>query len=168
MMKEVTQNLEELLHSGYRYALSLTHDKVRAEDVVQDAWLAVLKAKGPHSRPYLFSAVRSRFLNLNKREQLVTVVALDDVPQMEEQVDVTNSLDAMGYLEYPLLEEALDSLRSVEREALFLMAVEGYTANEIATFTKQPRGTVLSHIHRAKQKIRRFLATHDVEVRHER
>lgn len=168
MMKEVTESLEGLLHSGYRYALSLTHDKACAEDIVQDAWLAVLKAKGPHSRPYFFSAVRSRFLNLNKREQLVTVVALDDVPQIEEQEDVSNSLDAMGYLEYPLLEEALDRLRGVEREALFLMAVEGYTAKEIAAFTKQPRGTVLSHIHRAKQKIRQFLATHDVEVRHER
>ncbi len=166
MMDEVSQNLEELLHSGYRYALSLTHDKARAEDVIQDAWLAVLKAKGPHSRPYLFSAVRSRFLNLNKREQLVVVVAIDDVPPIEEQED-TSHLETMGELEYPMLEEALESLRGVEREALFLMAVEGYTANEIATFTAQPRGTVLSHIHRAKQKIRKFLAKHDVEVRHE-
>ncbi len=166
-MGEVTENLEELLHSGYRYALSLTHDKTRAEDIVQDAWLAVLKAKGPQTRPYFFSAVRSRFLNLNKREQLVMVVSLDDVPPIEEQEDTSDHLEIMDYLEYPMLEEALDSLRGVEREALFLMAVEGYTANEIAIFTKQPRGTVLSHIHRAKQKIRYFLATHDVEVRHE-
>ena len=167
-MDEVTENLEELLHSGYRYALSLTHDKAHAEDIIQDAWLAVLKAKGSHTRPYLFSAVRSRFLNLNKREQLVAIVALDDVPSLEEQSDVSNNLDTAGYLEYPLLKEAMDCLRGVEREALFLMAVEGYTANEIATFTEQPRGTVLSHIYRAKQKIRDYFLKHDIEVRHER
>ncbi len=167
-MDEAPESLDELLHSGYRYALSLTHNKARAEDVIQDAWLAVLKAKGPHTRPYLFSAVRSRYLNLNKREQLVVVVALDDVPPVEEQANMSGCLDVEGYLEHPVLEEALDDLREIEREALFLMAVEGYTANEIALLTELPRGTILSHIYRAKQKIRRFFAMQNIEVRHER
>ncbi|MBI3777250.1 MAG: hypothetical protein HY273_17190 [Gammaproteobacteria bacterium] len=38
--------LSELLQHGYRYALSLTHHKTRAEDLLQDAWVAVLQARG--------------------------------------------------------------------------------------------------------------------------
>jgi len=48
---------------------------------------------------------------------------------------------------------ALETLRPVERESLFLSAVEGYTAQKIADFTQQPRGTILSLIHRARKKV---------------
>lgn len=161
MAQEESESLAELLQSGFRYALSLTHDRARAEDILQDAWLAVLKAKGPHARPYLFSAVRSRFLNLYKRELLLSVVPLDDLAESEQPV---STLDISYYLDHSLLEKALNGLRSVEREALFLMTVEGYTAEEIATFTQQPRSTVLSHVHRAKQKVRRFFATKSSEA----
>ena len=57
----------------------------------------------------------------------------------------------------PELEGALTRLRAPEREALFLNVVEGYTAREIAALTNQPRGTVLSLIHRAKQQLRQAL-----------
>ncbi len=157
----VSDSFAELMHSGYRYALSLTHDRTQAEDVLQDAWLAVLNANGPHTRVYLFSAVRSRFLNLYRRERLVSVVSLDESSALEavyEEVDFTSCLDNA------LLSKALDELRGVEREALFFMAVEGYTANEIAVFTQQPRSTVLSHIHRAKKRIKQFMAQHESEV----
>lgn len=161
MTHEVTESIEELLHSGYRYALSLSQEKALAEDVLQEAWLAVLKANGPKQRGYLFSAIRSRFLNIRKREQLVPIVSIEEVTELEHSYNDTEiRLD----IEYSKLENALNSLRSVEREALFLLAVEGYTANEIATFTDQPRGTVLSHIHRAKHKIRRFFQSNDAEV----
>jgi DNA-directed RNA polymerase specialized sigma24 family protein len=35
-------------------------------------------------------------------------------------------------------------------EALFLHEVEGYSASEISPMTGQPRGTVLSLMHRAR------------------
>ena len=157
----VSESIEELLHSGYRYALSLTHNKVCAEDILQDAWLSVLKANGPHTRPYLYSAIRSRFLNQNKREKLASVIPMDEMPELEEPFDDT---DIQYSLDCPILEKALSELRDTEREALFLTAIEGYTANEIAIFTQQPRGTVLSHIHRAKQKIRRFFDANNAEA----
>ena len=47
----------------------------------------------------------------------------------------------------------LAKLRDIEREALFLHIVEGYSANEIATLTGRPRGTVLSLIHRSRKKL---------------
>lgn len=161
MPEPVVESIEDLLHSGFRYALSLAGDSARAEDLLQDAWLAVLKAKGPQHRPYLYSAIRSRFLNLNKREKLISVVSLSDVPELEGTIEAGNAFD---YFDNALLERALAQLRCVEREALFLLVVEGYTASEISSFTQQPRGTVLSHIHRAKAKVRRFFQSNQIGV----
>jgi len=99
---------------------------------------ALLQAKGPHERAYLFCAIRTRFLNLNKCENLVVVVNLDDVSS-QEWASVSDDLD---FVDFHHLEKALTCLRSVEREALFLMTVEGYTAKEVAAFTGQARGTL--------------------------
>ncbi len=152
-MKEPLVDIESLLQSGFRYAVSLTHDTHQAEDIIQDAWLAVMKADGPLSRSYLFSAIRSRFLNANRREKLVLIVSPDELAEIEQKsID-----DDLPDLNTALLNDAIGELRSVEREVLFLMVVEGYTAKEVADLTDRPRGTVLSLLHRGKQKIRRSI-----------
>ena len=152
-------SLPELLQHGYRYALSLTHNTSMAEDLLQDAWVAVLKADGPHIKNYLFSAIRSKYINNNKRDRLVPMVPLES-NHLEEQT--TN-------FEYEFDNEQLNislaTLRAVEREAIYLSAVEGYTAQEIADYTKQPRSTVLSLIHRARKKLRENLSEDLKEVK---
>jgi len=49
-----------LFDDAYRYALFLSRDRGVAEELVQDAWRAVLAAGGPQEKPYLLRAVRSR------------------------------------------------------------------------------------------------------------
>jgi len=142
--------LVTLLHQGYRYSLALVHDRNKAEDLLQDAWLAVLQAGGPHEKGYLFSAIRSRYINQGKRDKLVMFVAF------EEEHDLAGS-DSENAIESGLLLDELESrlqqLRPLEREALFLHAVAGYSAQEITDLTGHPRGTVLSLIHRARKKL---------------
>jgi len=149
-MKKSSANLAELLQHGYRYALSITHNTTQAEDLLQDAWVAILQADGPQNKGYLFTAIRNHFINHSKRDKLVPMVALESYEAEQHQNDsffeITNET----------LQQSLEILRPVEREALFLSAVEGYTAEEIANHTKQPRGTILSLIHRARKKVRQY------------
>ncbi|MEH6357828.1 MAG: RNA polymerase sigma factor [Pseudomonadales bacterium] len=154
--------LRDLLNQGYRYALSLCHDSSLADDLLQEGWLALLQAKGPKEKAYLFRAIRSRFLNRIKREQLVVMVPLDvnDIDEMSGQSDEWNTLADLQELEV-----ALQQLRPVERETLFLHAAEGYTAQEIGQHTGQPRGTVLSLIQRARHKLKRWIKQQS-EVKH--
>ena len=56
------------------------------------------------------------------------------------------------------LDHLLAILRPNEREMLFLHYHQGHTAEEIARMTSQPRGTVLSLIHRAIAKLREAVA----------
>jgi RNA polymerase sigma-70 factor (ECF subfamily) len=151
-MNEPISDLRALLLSGYRYALSLTHHRSQAEDLVQDAWVAVLQARGPRTRAYLFTAIRSRFLNEHRRERLVPMVPLED------SYDAASDDPPLPDVGPAALERALGALRPVERETFYLASVEGYTADEIGKLMQTPRGTVLSLLHRARAKLRRALA----------
>ncbi|MBI2566581.1 MAG: RNA polymerase sigma factor [Candidatus Schekmanbacteria bacterium] len=159
MAVDSDQDMAELLQRGFRYALSLTHDESRAEDLLQDAWVAVLAAGGTSSKGYLYAGIRSRFIDRYRRERLVVIESLD--------AEVGAALQARAPDEAILadvasLERALGSLRAEEREALYLSAAEGYSAGEIAALTGRPRGTVLSLIHRGRQKLLRLLAAGNV------
>lgn len=153
--------LRALLQSGFRYAFALTRQRCAAEDLLQDAWVAVLQAGGPRHRGYLFAAIRSRFLNVHRRESLVSVVPLGDLDVEIADESARADEDVVARIDAAQLESALSLLRPLEREALYLAAVEEYTAQEIADLTRQPRGTVLSLIHRARAKLRRALPAPD-------
>jgi RNA polymerase sigma-70 factor (ECF subfamily) len=140
----------ERLQKGYRYALALTHHSADAEDLVQEAWLNLARRYGRvETNAVLFTAVRNLFVDQCRRKKIVQFDSIEEAEGPE--------LPAPGESE-PGLQGDLDTLlailRPVEREALFLHYYEGRTAEEIGQMTAQPRGTVLSLLHRAIAKLR--------------
>lgn len=146
--------LDELLQSGFRYAFSLTHDHDAAEDLLQEACASILRIQGPWTKGYLFATIRNRFIDHYRHDQKLTLIALDGIEVEWEGAPDHPFGDAV---QSGALQQALGTLRPEEREVLFLMFVEGYTASEIAELTDRPRGTVLSLGHRARQKLRELL-----------
>jgi RNA polymerase sigma-70 factor (ECF subfamily) len=142
----------DLPNRGLRYALALTGDLYEAEEVLQDAWAAVLRARGPLEPAYLFRAIRTRWIDRHRR-RTARPVELQDVelgirPAVERLIDA----DAVW--------AGLMALRPDEREVLYLFLVEGWTSTEIADRTNRPVNTVLSLIHRGRKKLGRWLDTH--------
>lgn len=149
-----SDELDELLDRGLRYALSLTRDRCDAEDLLQDAAAAML-AKGVEWKIYyLFATIRNRFIDRCRRAQRVAFIPLENHLSFANACDTRDAADC---LERDRLHRALGSLRDDERETLFLAVVEGFTAEEIAQLTGRARGTVLSVIFRAKRKLRTIL-----------
>ncbi len=147
-MESLTAEIREHLQAGYRYALALTHHHYEAEDLVQEAWLRVWRKYGNKStRALLLTAVRNRFVDGLRRGRLATFEPVEG----HEAGDVRAAAvpGAAGDLDV-----VLAYLRSDEREALFLNVVEGKTAAEIAAFTGVARGTILSRLHRARERLR--------------
>ncbi|MEO8033505.1 MAG: RNA polymerase sigma factor [Acidobacteriota bacterium] len=152
-----TDNLNELLDRGFRYARSLTHDRYGAEDLVQDAAMAMLGRDADWEQPYFFATIRNRFIDRYRRDRRVMFVSLEaetDDGRSERSGVPHQDFEPLDSFEAAHLHQALGALRDDEREALFLAVVEGYTAEEIGRFTRRPRGTVLSMIFRAKRKMR--------------
>ncbi len=139
----------ELLQDGFRFALSLTHSKEEAEDLVQESWIKLYERSGKiESRALLFTVIRNRFIDIWRKKSSVNMVNFDAVP---EQEGVNTNPDDKMLLDR--VHSALDELKPKEREALYLQCMEEYTASEISELTGQPRGTVLSLISRGRKKL---------------
>ena len=147
-----TASCGEMVQSGYRYAVSLTHNHHDAEDLAQQAWFK-LQRNGDESivRGRFFTTIRNLFIDSIRRKKIVEFEVLPDdevLPdKSSEEPGITGDLNFM-----------LGQLKAVEREFLFLHCAEGYTAEEIAKLTERPRGTILSSISRAKAKLRKLAA----------
>ena len=144
--------LDELLTRAYRYALTLTHDATSAEDLVQEACVGLSRRGGPWHVGYLFAAVRNAWIDAARKRTPPTVpmAVIDHEP-------VASTETAVGLESAEQIDRLLGELNAPEREAVFLMVVEGYTAAEVADLTGCPRNTVLSRVHRGKTKLRRLL-----------
>ncbi|TWT86222.1 RNA polymerase sigma factor [Neorhodopirellula pilleata] len=151
-----------LIQAGFRYALSLTHHTHDAEDLIQQACMKILRAKGTLvSKSYLFTTIRNQFIDAG-RCRSESQAPEGSVESLAEEV-TNHVLTVDRRLD---MEQVLDCLRTEEREALFLNCVEGYTASEIAEITGQPRGTVLSHLSRARKRLQQARSMQDqVETR---
>ncbi len=136
------------MQSGYRYALSLTHHSHDAEDLLQEAWLNLCRRYGSaSSRAALYTTIRNLFIDRCRRNR---VIAFDSMDSMPEPLPAPAELPPGTTGDVDML---LSQLRPGEREAVYLHYIEGHTADEVGTLTRQPRGTVLSLIHRALKKL---------------
>jgi RNA polymerase sigma-70 factor, ECF subfamily len=149
------ESLPELLDRAFRYALSLTHDRALAEDLLQEACLGVSRRGGPWQIGYLLAAVRNKYLDHCRRNATVKFEPLDEAdaasctaPASTMEID-----DSLG----DPMARALARLKPGERELLYLSAVEGFSTREIMRLTGRPRGTILSEIHRARLKLQQWL-----------
>src|SRR5438132_10115047 len=91
------EELAELLQRGFRYALSLAHDRSQAEDLVQDAWTSLLTRGNAYHAGYLFATIRNRFIDQSRRSRLVGLAPLEEsdgrggeVPPRDEEAIVTD------------------------------------------------------------------------------
>jgi RNA polymerase sigma-70 factor, ECF subfamily len=141
----------ELVQAGYRYALSISRHHQDAEDLVQQAWMKLVRAYGTvEGTPVLFRAIRNLFYDQKRRSKIVQFEPLESHPESGRVEPKGVSMD---------MQLLMSKLRPEESEALFLNVVEGYTASEISERTGAPRGTILSHIHRARQKLAKALGS---------
>ena len=146
----------DILNSGYRYALSLCSNRQDAEDIVHDAWVRLdNRYKKPPEKSLLYTTIRNLYIDRYRRAMKIRF------SEFEEHIYVPDA-NAFDGITADELDRFLRQLRDVEREALYLSVVEGYTADEISTMTSTARGTVLSMIHRARIKLRNWMAGEDI------
>lgn len=160
--------LDELLNSGYRYALSLSHDPHEAEDLLHDACVNILDSGGPMQKGYLFTTIRNRFIDRYRRSRRVLFMSLESDREEDErnqEIPSDDRWEMPDIIASDHLRDALAELRPEERETIYLAVVEEYTAQEIADMTDRPRGTILSLLHRTRNKLRKSLSERKVSGR---
>ena len=155
----------------YRFALSLTHDAVDAEDVVQDTFLRAYKSwhtyvPGSDCRRWLFTICRNVFLrSLERRSPAIDFGdaegdALASSAMFREATrDSTDDLFSRLDLG-PAIERALARLPEPFQSTLVLVDVEDQPYEAAATILGIPVGTVRSRLFRGRRLMQEMLLTH--------
>lgn len=154
------------LDDVYRFALSLTHDPVDADDVVQDTFLRAYKSwhtyvPGSDCRRWLFTICRNVFLrSLERRSPTIDVEGDSESPVSaivrEGTHDATDDLLSRVDLG-PAIESALARLPEPFQSTLVLVDVEDRPYEAAATILGIPVGTVRSRLFRGRRLMQEML-----------
>ncbi|WP_407649151.1 sigma-70 family RNA polymerase sigma factor [Devosia algicola] len=109
----------------------------------------LFRPRGP-VRPWLFTILLNLFRNnLRTERRHGTSVGLDDLA-----VELTTPAPQHGHIELAELARAIETLPSEQKEALLLIALEGFSYGEAAQILGIPQGTLMSRLGRARAALR--------------
>ncbi len=156
-MTGVLDEIEECVPALRRYARGLTRNPDVADDLVQDCLERAIRKHGlwrPTGpvRAWLFRILLNIYRNdLRHRRRSPELVPVDGLAVELRSLEVQP-----GRLALAETEQALQTLPSEQREALLLVAVEGFNYLEAAAALGIPVGTLMSRLGRARATLRRL------------
>lgn len=151
-------------HQGplYAYILRMSGRPELAEDVVQEAFVRVLSnldRYDPRFRfsTWLFTIARRVYLNTQQRKRAYPGTDLIAFLPDDRQESVVERVDERAFAG-SRIDRAMRELTEVQREVVVLFHQLDWPIALIAQHLELPQGTVKSHLHRARQRLRVLLA----------
>lgn len=139
------------------FAVSLTHNTDRADDLVQEALVKAWDKQssfqlGTNLKAWLFTILRNEFYSqMRKRGREVQ----DSDGIMTAKLAVHPSQH--GSLDLGDFKAALDTLPSDQREAIVLIGASGFSYEEAAEICNCAVGTIKSRVSRARTRLQEIL-----------
>jgi RNA polymerase sigma-70 factor (ECF subfamily) len=139
------------------FAISLTGNRDRADDLVQDtlmrAWANIDRfERGTNLEAWLFTILRNRF-HSEYRSRRREVEDADG----SYAARLKTHPDQQAHLDYEDFRTALAKLPPDQREALLLVGAQGMSHEEAAEVCNVPLGTVKSRVNRARSRLAALL-----------
>ncbi len=170
LQQQSIEALEELYDRHHRRALAVAYQVLRdsqlAEDVVQEAFLAVWRRPESFSpdrgrgRSWLLSVVRHRAIDFTRGRSFGWErLSLEEIEFEPRYPDPWQEVSRI--LERDRIKSAVDSLTPEQKEAIDLAYFGGYTQREISELTGTPLGTVKGRMRLGLQKLRGIVAPPD-------
>ncbi|MFM9959060.1 MAG: RNA polymerase sigma factor [Phycisphaerales bacterium] len=156
--------------SVYAYILRLSGRTDIAEDIVQDAFVRVLTNLNrfdPRFRfsTWLFTIAKRLYVNASQKHKPVynteTVDAWRSDGDDEPSSPVTSR--EQSELHKDAVTAALLELTLEQREVIVLFHQQEWPITLIAEYLGMPEGTVKSHLHRGRRRMRRYFEQHMVK-----
>ncbi len=146
-----------------RISRAMSHSQAEADDLAQDtlvkAFRAIDRFDGKFPRAWLTRIARNTAINRDQRNR--EFLQADDSP-IEPEPDPAELTDPEDIVLSGVVDEnlkaALDSLPPSFRTLIQLVDVEGMSYQEAADVLDIPIGTVMSRLHRGRERLRKALA----------
>ncbi|MGX9963115.1 sigma-70 family RNA polymerase sigma factor [Roseomonas sp. F4] len=137
-------------------ALALTRNRAAADDLVQDAVANALAAQnsftpGTNFAAWMHRILRNRFISTLRKQRETTDI--EDVPASAFAVSATHE-DRLILKE---LGNAVNRLPADQREALFMVVLQGMSYEDVAEATGCAVGTAKSRVFRARRQLQTWL-----------
>lgn len=146
------------LNKYFRYCLSLTNEEFEAFDLLHDGlekFLSSNAEKKHYPKAYLYRILRNQFIDNKRKTKRWHLDSIDDENSNIFLID--GELLNEEFESKEQVEKIFAQLKPLEREVLYMWAIEGYTVVEIADVLNIPKGTVMSRLHLIKKKLQGFL-----------
>jgi RNA polymerase sigma-70 factor, ECF subfamily len=135
------------------YVQSLTRDRDRADDILQDVFLRLLEIDPASIRTsvkaYLYVVARNEVFQAARRDSRASHVPILSEPSRPEAIVDAERAE--------IVSKALDALPSEQREVVVLKTYGGHTLSEIADVTGTSLGTATSRYRYALEKLSSLL-----------
>lgn len=159
----------KLLNEIYPYIKNRLFGKISdsdgVEDIAQEVLVSVHKSMQTYSPERPFKPWLNAIISYRQVDYLRKIYrqAPEQVTDFTENQDFFNNnvTDPALAGEYKDIETAMDSLPAQQREAVKLMRIDGYTAEEAANETGMSVSAVKVNVHRATKKLKQALGYHD-------
>ena len=142
-----------LLNSLYRYCFTLTGDEHEAYDLLQTSLEKFLKNDANsvmNELAYMKKIIRNQYVDNCRKFSKIDQIQFDEtVTHVDMDISSLETVVANQYQ----VESVWRKLTSTEREIMYFWAVEGYTTSELSEVLGISRGTLLSRIHRLRQRL---------------
>jgi RNA polymerase sigma-70 factor (ECF subfamily) len=140
----------------FQFFLGQVRDRSQAEDLLQDFWLRIHKARntfrcGEPLLPWLYAIARRVRVDQYRRAKRIQ----DHEFQSEAVPDVASQQSRESVL--PKMADLLKTLPAAQRETVLLLKVSGLSLEEVARATGTSVGAVKQKAHRAYEKLRAVL-----------
>jgi RNA polymerase sigma-70 factor (ECF subfamily) len=139
----------------FQFFLAQVRDRSLAEDLLQDFWLRVHKARntfrtGEPLLPWMFAIARRTKVDQYRRNRSIKSHEF----QVEQIPDVVSREPERK--DTPALADLLETLPAAQRETIWLLKVSGLSLEEVARATGSSVGAVKQRAHRAYEKLRKI------------
>jgi RNA polymerase sigma-70 factor (ECF subfamily) len=145
---------KENLNKLYRYCYALCDDRTDAFDLLQASVEKCLKQPPKDIKAlqgYAFRTIRNTFIDSVRSKKTRESEEFDETVHVALDHDI-RSLESV-LITQTELEVAWSKLFKIEREILFLWAVEGYSTSEVANLLDKPKNSILSIVHRMRARL---------------
>ena len=157
--KEYNLAVDNYSDNIFRFALKHLKNEMSAKDIVQETytkvWVKHEEISFEKVKSYLFTTAYHAIVDWIKKEK-----RLGDIHQADER----SGDQVLNFDVQEVLNEALDTLPSIQKSVVLLRDYEGYNYAEIAEITKLSESQVKVYIFRARKALKEYIKRLDLVI----
>ncbi len=158
--QDYNQCVDEYADAVFRFVLKNIRDEETAKDVVQDAftkmWVKHKDVDAKKSKSYLFTAAYHTMIDYIRKDRKQEV----DDGFLERNRTDTNSYSDLS----EVLNDALETLPSIQKSVILLRDYEGYSYREIGNIVELNESQVKVYIYRARLALKKYIGSLEMVV----